>query len=95
MTKYMLISVCEREIETEQFDNFEDARNKMMREIKNHFDDAGYDEFEDEDGNELTWDDIKDLREFDSGWDFCFYESDAWSNVWVDSKMDWKIVEVQ
>ena len=56
---------------------------------------AGYDEFYDEDENELTWDDIKDLREFDGGLDFCFYESDAWSNVWEDSKMDWKIVEIQ
>ena len=95
MSKYMLISVCERNIITEQFDSFEDARKQMMKELENDFVEAGYDEFYDEDGNELTWNDIKDLREFDGGWDFCFYEGDAWSNVWEDSKMDWKIVEIQ
>ena len=34
MKKYMLISVCEREIETLQTDTLEEAQERMLRELK-------------------------------------------------------------
>jgi hypothetical protein len=88
----MLISVCERDIETEQFDNFEDARNQMMKEFEKQFGDF---EFENEDGDWLTWDNIKHRIEFDGGYDFYFGKYNAWSNIDDDCECDWKIVEIQ
>ena len=95
MSKYMLISVCERNISTQQFDSFDDARKQMMKELEDEVVEADYDEFYDKYGNKLTWDDIKDLRKFDGDWELGIYESYAWFNVWEDSKMDWEIVEIQ
>lgn len=107
MTKYMLISVCEREISTEQFDNFDDARKQMMEELEEELfrSDALYElaEFEnvkDEDNcydEKLAWNKVKSLDEYERSSDnnWAFGRSWAWSNADDDWRYDWKIVEIQ
>lgn len=85
---YMLISVFEREIETEQFDTFEEARSRMMSELKEEFDKYDYD-------YDMTWDEIASETECDDCEDFGFGVGWAWSNIDDDCNCDWKIVEIK
>lgn len=104
MSKYMLISVCERDIATEQFDSFEDARNQMMNEVEREVWDIlselpEVEDVMDEDGDyddEDVWNEIKNLDryEYSDDYGFAFGEKWAWSNVDDDYKYDWLIVEI-
>ena len=94
MTKYMLISVCEREICTAMFPTIEDARMQMIAELQFEID-KRYDDIDltepsvDDDGKfVLIKSSIDDEEEFGYGDDW------AWSNVDDDYYCDWKIVEV-
>lgn len=75
--KYMLISVCDREILTEQFDTKEEAQETMHREMI-------------EQGK--VPEDIFDNEEYEDG-DCGFGEYSAWANDGLNhSDFDWLIV---
>lgn len=75
--KYMLISVCDREILTEQFDTKEEAQETMHREMI-------------EQGK--VPEDIFDNEEYEDG-DCGFGEYSAWANDALNhSDFDWLIV---
>lgn len=92
MYGYMLVTVEEREISTEQFNSFDKAREKMITELKEEY--ARYY------GSEKDFNNI-DLSE-------SYYEVDeigdsifaigrdwAWSNIDDDWCMDWRIVPIK
>lgn len=92
MCGYMLVTVEEREISTEQFDSFDKAREKMVLELK--------EEYFRYYGLEKDFNNI-DLSE-------SYYERDelgddifaigrdwAWSNIDDDWCMDWRIVPIK
>jgi hypothetical protein len=93
MAKYMLITVCEREIYTSKFDNYEDARNAMLNRL--------FDEY-------WLHGDYADAEEAEEDWrkiisNNCYNEPDnkfafgptcAWSNIDPDYNLDWEIVEI-
>ena len=81
MNKYMLISVCEREIMTDLFENFQDARKTMLKEL---YSQAKENDVE-VDTTQVLVDD-EELYGYGNDW--------AWSNVDDDYYWDWKIVEV-
>lgn len=81
MVEYMLISVFERSIFTENFDSFEDARQAMLRELRDKAEDKGI-----EIDTTLDWVDDEELYGYGNDW--------AWSNVDDDCNCDWKIVEL-
>lgn len=81
MNKYMLISVCEREIMTELFRNFQDAQQTMLEELR---DQAKQKDVE----VDITLGLVNDEELYGYGGDW------AWSNVDDDYYCDWKIVEV-
>ena len=75
--KYMLISVCDREILTEQFDTKEEAQETMHREMI-------------EQGN--VPEDIFDNEEYEDS-DCGFGEYSAWANEGINhADFDWLIV---
>ena len=81
MNNFMLISVCEREIITEQFSTFESARTQMLKELN--------EELEKRDIEALQIDNlVDDEEEYGLGRDW------AWSNVDDDCLCDWKIVQL-
>lgn len=84
--RYMLISVCERDIYTETFSTFEDAHSRMMKELKYEFD-KHFDDW--------TWNEITSENEFYESQDFEFGPMEAWSNIDCDCLCDWKIVEIK
>ena len=88
MKKYMLISVFEREIATEQFDTLELAHTQMMNELKEEFDKYDYE-------YDMAWDEIINEDKCDDYEDFSFGIDWAWSNIDDDCNCDWKIVEVK
>ena len=82
--QYLLISVYEREILTEFFTTFQDARNQMLCELKEEFCK----------GNGIDdWEAIAGLPEYDCD-DFSFSERTAWSNLDDDCNCDWLIVNI-
>lgn len=83
---YMLISVCEREIVTKQFDTLEEAQKQMISELKYEFD--KYDDYK------ITWDEIENEDSFECDY-FGFGAGWAWSNLDDDYNCDWKIVEIK
>ena len=83
---YMLISICEREIVTEQFDTLEEAQKQMISELKYEFD--KYDDYK------ITWDEIENENSFECDC-FGFGAGWAWSNLDDDYNCDWKIVEIK
>lgn len=105
MSKYMLITVCERDIHTEQFDNFDDARNQMIKELRREVVDIlcelpEVNDVIDENGDcdeEDVWNEIKkrDKYAYSCYNGFAFGRDWGWSNVDDDCKFDWLIVEVQ
>ena len=79
VSNYILISVCEREIMTEQFQSLEDAQDCMHKEMI----DAG----------DIP-EDIFNHSEYDDG-DFGFGKYSAYVNDGVNhSNYDWSIVEI-
>lgn len=81
MVEYMLISVFERSIMTEIFDNIKDARQAMLRELR---DQAIQKDVE----IDTTLDCVDDEELYGYGSDW------AWSNIDDDCNCDWKIVEL-
>ena len=81
--KCLLISVFEREIVTEPFANFQEARRQMMAELKTEFC---------KDISETEWESIESLDSYSCD-DFGFSEKTAWSNLDDDCSCDWLIVE--
>ena len=83
---WMLIAVREREIMTEQFETYEDARETMLRELKYEFNRVY---------NEEDWEvvirDYPFVNTFD---DFGFDKWSAWSNIDDNWNYDWAIVSV-
>lgn len=92
MGKYMLITVCEREIMTDIFNTFDDARKAMMDEVWKEILESNFDideaaQFMNDDSH--TWSSDSgyyDVLEFGK-----YY---AWSNVNDDYPMDWRIVGI-
>ena len=90
--RYMLITVCDREIVTEIFYSFDAARKKMMNGVWSEVLEAGFDIDEAEqfmNDESHTWYD-----DWDNGDVLEFGKSYAWSNVNDDYAMDWQIVEI-
>ena len=82
--QYLLISVYEREIATELFATFQEARDQMLCELKEEFCK----------GNSVDdWEAVAGLPEYDCD-DFSFSEKTAWSNLDDDCNCDWLIVEI-
>lgn len=89
--RYMLITACERDIETEMFEDFDTAHKVMLYELRHQFTDRGYDK--DDFNNVMNNDSYTWVN--DCGFAFAeFGKSYAWSNVNDDYTMDWKIVEI-
>lgn len=82
--RYLLITVCERDISTEVFPSFEQARKQMMDELKDEF----------TKGNKPSeWETYEDLPRYECN-DFCFTETTAWSNLDDDNNCDWLIIPI-
>lgn len=80
--KFMLITVCERDITTAVFPSFIKARKQMLSELKDEF----------VKGNDPDeWEEYAELPAFE-GNDFSFTETTAWSNLDDDQLCDWLIV---
>lgn len=91
--RYMLITVCNREIETEIFYSFDAARNKMLDGVWDELvESCDYDLDKEKrflNDESHTWYDDWD------GWGVLeFGKNYAWSNVNDDYVMDWQIVEI-
>lgn len=82
---WILISVKDREITTEQFKTFAEAHEQMLNELEKEFDKGDYDQ---------SWEEIKSLGEKVETSDFGFTRITAWSNVDDDCNCDWKIVSI-
>ena len=84
--KYMLITVCERDIYTE---TLKDAREYMLEELEREVADSSFEYSED------AWDNIASKNEYaDVDMLFAFGKDYAWSNCDDDWHYDWKIVEI-
>lgn len=81
---HMLISVCERSIQTEVHPSLEAARAAMLDELKEEFL---------KDGTESEWEEIESQEEFECS-DFAFTKLTAWSNLDDDCNCDWQIVPI-
>lgn len=82
--RFLLISVCERDIATEVFPSLEKARKQMMDELKDEF----------TKGNKPSeWKEYEDLPRYECD-DFCFTETTAWSNLDDDNNCDWLIIPI-
>ena len=82
--KYLLISVCERDIMTAPFPTLQAAREQMLSELKEEFCK----------GNSADdWEKFARLPSY-VGNDFCFAENTAWLNLDNDWNCDWLIVEI-
>lgn len=80
MMKYMLITVAEREIMTEQFDTFNEARARMMKELC-------------ECGNIDPTDCTEEESECNSDFGYCKWN--AYVNDGVNhGNYDWRIVKI-
>ena len=82
---WMLITVREREIMTEQFETYEDARETMLQELKYEFN-RGY--------NEEDWDAVIKNNSTCIFDDFGFDKWSAWSNIDDNWNHDWAIVGI-
>lgn len=82
--RFLLISVCERDIATEVFPSLEKARKQMMDELKDEF----------TKGNKPSeWETYEALPRYECD-DFCFTETTAWSNLDDDNNCDWLIIPI-
>lgn len=101
-TKYLLISVFEREISTTLCDTMEQATDAMMDELRKNFiehyglpDDStihSYEEYTAAVENE--WSAIYPAHSEYQTDDFGWTQTTAWSNLDCDNNADWKIVEI-
>lgn len=92
MYGYMLVTVEEREISTEQFDNFDKAREKMITELKEEY--ARCYGLEKDFGN-IDLSEIYYERDEQGDDIFAIGRDWAWSNIDDDWCMDWKIVPIK
>lgn len=81
---HLLISVFERNIQTEVHPTLEAARAAMLAELKEEFM---------KDGTEAEWEEIESQDEFECS-DFAFTKLTAWSNLDDDCNCDWQIVPI-
>ena len=83
---WMLISVKEREITTEQFKTYQETFDRMLEELGKEFVKAGYSQ---------QWDEIKARGGNKAEYCECgFGPLSAWSNLDDDCNCDWKIVSI-
>lgn len=82
--RFLLISVCERDIATEEFPSLEQARKQMIDELKDQFIKGN---------NPSKWEAYADLPRYECN-DFCFTETTAWSNLDDDNNCDWLIIPI-
>lgn len=82
--RFLLITVCERDIATEVFPSFEKARKQMMDELKDEFTKGN---------NPSEWETYEALPRFECD-NFCFTETTAWSNLDDDNNCDWLIIPI-
>lgn len=87
--KYILITVCEREIYTQEFNTLADAQKQMLSElmdevIDSHWDDDVYNAV-----SQYKFD--SPMNMFD---DFYISSDMAWSSLDDDWNLDWKIVAI-
>lgn len=96
--RYMLITVCDREISTKTFDGFDEAQAHMINDLKAEFErEHPADDFNDvievfkRDGVYEEHDDY-----FADDFGFALHRDEAWSNLnYYNYTLDWKIVEIQ
>ena len=81
---HLLISVFERNIQTEVHPSLEAARAAMLEELKEEFL---------KDSTEAEWQEIQSQAEFECS-DFAFTKLTAWSNLDDDCNCDWQIVPI-
>ena len=82
--RFLLISVCERDIATEVFPSLEKARKQMMDELKDEF----------VKGNKPSeWMEYENLPRYERD-DFGFTKTTAWSNLDDDNNCDWLIIPI-
>lgn len=81
---HLLISVCERDIQTEVHPSLEAARAAMLAELRKEFL---------KEGAEAEWEEIESRDSFECS-DFAFSKFSAWSNIDDDCYCDWKIVPI-
>lgn len=81
---HLLISVCERDIQTEVHPSFEAARAAMLAELKKEFL---------KECSEAEWEDIESQDEFECS-DLGFSKLSAWSNMDDNCYCDWKIIPI-
>lgn len=82
--RYLLISVCERDIVTEFLGTYQEAFSQMLSELKEEFCK----------GNDPDdWEAYAHLPHYSSD-TFCFAEKSAWSNLDHNWNYDWLIVEI-
>lgn len=85
-SKFILVTVCERKIETKQFETYEEAYALMMEELKKQFNNA-YEGL-------CDWEEVKSQGDTYVNVHFGFSKTSAWSDLEIDYKYDWKIVEI-
>ena len=81
---HLLISVCERDIQTEVHPSLEAARAAMLAQLKKEFL---------KECSEAEWEDIESQDEFECS-DLGFSKLSAWSNMDDDCYCDWKIIPI-
>lgn len=81
---HLLISVCERDIQTEVHPSLEAARAAMLAELKKEFL---------KECSEAEWEDIESQDEFECS-DLGFSKLSAWSNMDDNCYCDWKIIPI-
>lgn len=88
--RFMLITVCDREISTEIFPKFDDARKEMKTQFMECFNITHFATMQDADKIDFDKDCYFDDDEC-NGWD----ETSAWYNEGPNhANYDWQIVEV-
>lgn len=93
MYGYMLVTVKEREISTEQFDSFDKAREKMITELKEEYARC-YGSEKDFNNIDLS-ESYYELDELGDNILFAICHDWAWSNIDDDWYMNWSIVPIK
>lgn len=81
---HLLISVCERDIQTEVHPSLEAAKAAMLAQLKKEFL---------KECSEAEWEDIESQDEFECS-DLGFSKLSAWSNMDDDCYCDWRIIPI-
>lgn len=109
MAKFMLVTATYWNIETKQFDSFDNAREQMLAELEAElrrcgelYELAEVEDVTDDDGEydeEAAWEQVKALEEYDGEdigeYGFTFRKDHARCELQSDHMHQWKIAEIQ